>query len=289
MTITNSTISNNIGSVIGGIWSSGSLFLTNATVTKNSSSQIDCLEICSGGITVRGSDIAANLNNAIVAGNTVDTTSLPTDINGRVAPNSSFNIIGNNQGMTGITNGTNGNQVSTPANQIDPRVAPLADNGGATQTHALLFGSPALNKGNSFGLITDQRGFVRPINLDDTTYPNATGGDGSDIGAFETQTAPAAPTAGTVSVSGRVMMANGRGIRNVQITLIETNGQIKTATTTAFGYYRFDDVMAVETIVLSAKARRFKFNQSTIIRTITNRSPMLILSVSSICFRQQKL
>src|SRR5262249_49949536 len=38
---------------------------------------------------------------------------------------------------------------------------------------------------------TDQRGFSRPIDL--SSVPNATGGDGSDIGAFEVQAAVATP------------------------------------------------------------------------------------------------
>lgn len=79
------------------------------------------------------------------------------------------------------------------------------------------------------------------------------------------------PTAASVLVSGRVTTAQGRGIRNVQITLTDANGNERTAQTTAFGYYRFDDVTAGETVTLTAKARRFKFNQSSIVRT-TNES-----------------
>jgi hypothetical protein len=56
-------------------------------------------------------------------------------------------------------------------------------NGGPTPTHALLSGSPAIDQGNSFGVHTDQRGHHRPYNY--TAIPNAPGGDGSDIGAFE--------------------------------------------------------------------------------------------------------
>ena len=60
----------------------------------------------------------------------------------------------------------------------DPLLAPLADNGGATLTHALLPGSPALDTGNNLaGLTTDQRGagYVR------------TSGVATDIGAIESQ------------------------------------------------------------------------------------------------------
>ena len=67
---------------------------------------------------------------------------------------------------------------------IDPLLGPLADNGGPTQTHALLLGSPALDAGNST-LTTDQRGFTRPVDL--ANVANVTGGNGADIGAFELQ------------------------------------------------------------------------------------------------------
>ena len=76
--------------------------------------------------------------------------------------------------------------VVSPLNpKLDPRG--LRDNGGPTQTVALMTGSPAIDKGTSIGLsgtlTTDQRGFSRTV--DNTSIPNATGGDGTDIGAFE--------------------------------------------------------------------------------------------------------
>jgi filamentous hemagglutinin family protein len=79
------------------------------------------------------------------------------------------------------------------------------------------------------------------------------------------------PTAASVFVFGRVTTAQGRSIRNVQITLTDANGNERTAQTTAFGYYHFEEVMAGETVTLSAKARRFNFVQSSIVRT-TNES-----------------
>jgi hypothetical protein len=47
----------------------------------------------------------------------------------------------------------------------------------------LRFDSPAIDAGHSGGITTDQRGLPRPI--DDPNTPNAEGGDGSDIGAYE--------------------------------------------------------------------------------------------------------
>jgi hypothetical protein len=79
----------------------------------------------------------------------------------------------------------NGNLVGTFASPLDARLGPLADNGGQTQTHALLLGSPAINAGNNSlavapdntPLKTDQRG---------AGFPRIVGGT-VDMGSFEFQ------------------------------------------------------------------------------------------------------
>jgi hypothetical protein len=94
-----------------------------------------------------------------------------------------FNLISIADGSTGFTNGFNADLVGSLFSAIDPRLGPLKMNGGTTPTHALLPGSPAIDQGNSFGVRTDQRGHRRPHDF--PRIPNALGGDGSDIGAFE--------------------------------------------------------------------------------------------------------
>ncbi len=94
-----------------------------------------------------------------------------------------FNLIGAVDGSSGFVNGVGADQVGTMVAPIDPMIGPLAMNGGQTPTHALLPNSPAVDRGNSFGIREDQRGFRRPYNFH--RIPNAAGGDGSDIGAFE--------------------------------------------------------------------------------------------------------
>lgn len=64
----------------------------------------------------------------------------------------------------------------------------LRDNGGPTPTHALLAGSIAIDRGNSFGAGVDQRGLPRPSDF--PAISNKEGGDGSDVGAFELQVPP---------------------------------------------------------------------------------------------------
>ncbi len=72
---------------------------------------------------------------------------------------------------------------------LDPQ---LAANGGPTKTHALLSGSLAIDRGNRFGETTDQRGLPRPSDFG--AIPNASGSDGSDVGAVEAQDTAAPET-----------------------------------------------------------------------------------------------
>ena len=100
---------------------------------------------------------------------------------------SGFNVIGKKDGSSGFTAATD--KKGTIASPLNPKldVRGLRDNGGPTQTVALIAGSPAIDKGTSIGLTgtltTDQRGFARTVN--NSGIPNATGGDGTDIGAYE--------------------------------------------------------------------------------------------------------
>jgi CSLREA domain-containing protein len=104
------------------------------------------------------------------------------DVNGDFTSNG-YSLVGTADHSTGIT-GT-GDQTGTDALRLDPVVGPLQNNGGPTETRALLNGSPAIDGGSSFGSTTigDQRGPFRTIN--DATRSDAPGGDGTDIGAVE--------------------------------------------------------------------------------------------------------
>jgi len=67
---------------------------------------------------------------------------------------------------------------------VDPRLGPLTNNGGQTESHALMGGSPALDAGERSGYQRDQRGQLRAF---DAPADTAAGGDDSDIGALEMQ------------------------------------------------------------------------------------------------------
>jgi subtilisin-like proprotein convertase family protein len=83
----------------------------------------------------------------------------------------------------------------------------------------------------------------------------------------------AAPTAGEVTIGGRAISAKGRGISNVTITLTDAAGVVRTARTTAFGRYRFTNVIAGQTYVMTARGKRFSFSQPTQVLNIGKDTP----------------
>jgi len=203
-TIINSTISANSGSLGGGIKNQGTGFLdgaltiTNSTVTGNSALE-------GGGIYT---DLGApRSRNTIIASNTAANS---PDVRGNLS-SQGFNLIGNNSGAT-ILSAQASDQVGTSVSPIDPLFGPLQNNSGPTFTHALLLGSPAIDKGESSGSTADQRGFGR--RKDVPALANAPGGDGADIGAFESAFA----TLANISTRLRVQTADNAMIGGFIIT-----------------------------------------------------------------------
>jgi hypothetical protein len=104
----------------------------------------------------------------------------------------------------------------------EPMLGPLQDNGGPTFTQALLPGSPAIDKGkNLTGSATDQRGLLRT--MDGPCIANASGGDGTDIGAFEVQ--QPCPVAVSLSSVGIVLNQFGFDIAGAsnQVVVVEAS------------------------------------------------------------------
>lgn len=165
VTITNSTISGNSTNLNGGglyTRNLGALVLANATITDNSADN-------GAGIADNANDFPYFLvtNSSIVAGNHALGTTTPIQIV------TIHDISGTNNLITSAN-------ATLPVDTLvdDPQLAPLANNGGATLTHALLAGSPAIDAGsNPAELSTDQRGgsYVR------------VSGAAPDIGAYESQ------------------------------------------------------------------------------------------------------
>ena len=79
--------------------------------------------------------------------------------------------------------------------------------------------------------------------------------------------APIAPTAASVNLGGRILTANGSGIRNARVVLTMPDGTTRTAISTTFGYYRFADIPVGQTYILTAYSKRFIFANPTQILT----------------------
>ncbi len=79
-----------------------------------------------------------------------------------------------------------------------------------------------------------------------------------------------APTAARVGISGRVATAEGSGITNVRVSLTDQNGNVRTAVTGSFGYYRFDEINAGQTVVISVASKRYLFANPTRILSVVD-------------------
>lgn len=71
-------------------------------------------------------------------------------------------------------------------------------------------------------------------------------------------------TAAGVAVSGRVVTSDGRGIRNASVIITDASGSRRVATTSSFGVYRFADVEAGQTYVITVSSKQYRFTPRVI-------------------------
>jgi hypothetical protein len=160
LTLSNSTVSGNYSysGYGGGVFANNYSALTigNSTIADNYAYSY------AGGVSIYGSQL--DLQSTIIASNVSGTDSADADFAG-------YTLTGANNLIV-----TTSYPVPSGTLTTDPNLQPLANNGGPTQTMALITGSSAIDQGNNAaGLATDQRG---------TGYPRVSGA-ATDIGAFE--------------------------------------------------------------------------------------------------------
>lgn len=225
---TNSTISGNqAGTDGGGIFSRGGGTIANSTITQNMADRDDNGSGDGGGIFRVGGTFA--IRNSIVAGN--------TDNGGEAVDVSGDNINGNGNNILGTATGNGSGSIGTGSDIVldaeeltitDVLETTLADNGGPTQTHAIVIGSVAIDASGTNATAKDQRGI-------DTFGVR-------DIGAFESffeVTPPTvvsitreAPTEEDTDADGLVFLVTfSEDVRNVDETDFAVNGTT-TATVT---------------------------------------------------------
>ena len=189
----NTTVSDNTSLFDGaGIWNEdGSLVaLNNVTITGNTADSDGGIAGDAGGVFNEPGGTFA-LSNTILAGN-VDTGGENNDCSGALT-SLAYNLIEDVSSGCTIDGDATGN-----ISAQDALLAPLADNGGPTLTHAPLSGSPAVDAGNPAPPgsdvdaceVTDQRAVARPID------GNSDGTATCDMGAYEApeETTPPTPT-----------------------------------------------------------------------------------------------
>lgn len=198
LSINASTLSGNMATDGGAIDSAGSLTIANSTLSGNTAAN-------SGGAVY--SRYSLNMSSSTVTGNTASYggglyNSASATVTGSILTGNTATIDGANI-VGGLSQASQFNLVN-----VDAKLAPLADNGGPTQTHALLPDSPAIDAGDPSVLFDpaefDQRGsdFFRVIDALCVAPVGVI-----DIGAYEVQAmAPALP--GDYNRDGKVSIAD---------------------------------------------------------------------------------
>ncbi|CAN5336659.1 hypothetical protein BH10ACI2_BH10ACI2_18390 [soil metagenome] len=204
--IKGSTITNNTAITGGGIANYGGPILANDTIARNSASQ-------SSSSFLTGAGTRADILNSIIGPDIGQTV---TSVEGSFSSLGS-NIVTNSTGSTGW--GWPGDQISTN-NAIDPKIGNLADNGGHTDTVALLPGSPAIDKGDDCATppFSCVGGIAHDLesNRDQRKFSRLTGSH-IDIGAFEAASSPNLNTTTT-----NMAFAVTRRIAFSRVTVINT-------------------------------------------------------------------
>ncbi len=164
-TITNSTISGNVSYIqTGGMTTSSSAAISNSTIVFNKGAGLGGIGIGGPHLTLRSSIIADN--QGTVADLAVGAATVSGEANLVTSPPASLP-----PGVITLSS--------------EPHLAPLANHGGPTLTHALLSNSPAIAAGSNAGVYPyDQRGpgFDRTLSI-----PPPAALTWTDIGAYQRQ------------------------------------------------------------------------------------------------------
>jgi CSLREA domain-containing protein len=186
LTVSDSTLSGNSALAVsnsagGGIHNQGTLTVSDSTLSGNSATGGGGGINTYGGLTVIVSDSTLSGNSASSGSGIDNTNGYPLKVTGTIVADNtgSPNCSGQFSDLQGynLDSGTScGFTQTTDLTGTNPLLGPLANNGGPTQTMALLPGSPAIDHGGTAANgcpATDQRGVTRPQ------------GPACDIGAYE--------------------------------------------------------------------------------------------------------
>ena len=105
---------------------------------------------------------------------------------------------------------------------------------------------------------------------------NVTTGVQTTLGAYPASrfivdiSVQSAPLAAGVTISGRLLNSEGRGIVNARVKLTNPDGSIRSVFTIKGGRYAFDDVETGATYIVTAQSRNYQFAEPTRIISLTD-------------------
>jgi hypothetical protein len=245
--IYNSTVSNNAAKQNGGgIGQTDNSTIRNTTISNNTAFQKG------GGVWVENVDAQSgynNFGNTIVANNVAV---VDNDVSGAI------NSLGNN--LVKNRGASTGYLATDLPDGTDPKLGSLKNNGGPTDTRALLDLSPAIDAGDNCIVLGnpcagefqyDQRGFGFP-RVNDRTV---------DIGAFEYKSVKLA----FVQIRGKAFKTGGRGLGRAVVTLEQPDGATLSVETDEQGRFSFDAVETGKAYVVKVRSGEHEFEPQTLI------------------------
>ncbi|MFN2501791.1 MAG: M36 family metallopeptidase [Pyrinomonadaceae bacterium] len=92
----------------------------------------------------------------------------------------------------------------------------------------------------------------------DSNSAPAGGGWSVDSIQFAGEFACSVPVS-SVSISGKVLTPDGRGLRNAVVSLIDAQGVSRGVSTSTFGFYQFDNVKVGQSYIIAVSSKRYRF------------------------------
>lgn len=109
-------------------------------------------------------------------------------------------------------------------------------------------------------IAVDLSGFAGGTRTITFTYSRPAGTSGSDTFLLDDVTLATSCGQPLVNISGRVTTPTGLALRNALVILTDSTNVRRTATTSSFGLYAFDNVRLGEQYILTVSSKRFRFS-----------------------------
>ncbi len=248
----------------------GSVFSANqppTATTITTDPNLDALQINGGLLPTRAIPPTSSAYNAGIDSEALDTQPIPVSLTldargiGFVRTNGAVDIGAFERQLYFVTptilpNGATGQAYNNPLTAADGN-SPYS----FTHTSGTLPTGLSLNTDGTWSGLASEAGifnFTVQVN-DASLFTKNNSFAPAQISQKNFQMQVLAPTAANVSISGRVIVDNGAGLRNAIVTLVKANGETVSARTATFGAYRFDNIEAGQTVIVSVRSKSYQF------------------------------